>query len=66
MFTLVSLEKIELFFAKYNINFTDLPIQDQAITIVLCNIYMILFYLFLFYVIYKVIYRLLDWMNLRW
>lgn len=66
MYILVSLEKITLFFLKYNIDITQFTSFEQAILIILCNIFMILFYWFMLYVIYKFIFKILDWMNLRW
>ena len=65
MYILVSLEKITLFFLKYNIDITQFTSFEQAILIILCNIFMILFYWFMLYVIYKFIFKILDWMNLR-
>lgn len=61
MYVFASLEMIIAFFLKYNIDITILGSYEQAILIVLCNILVLLFYFFVFYVVYKIIFKIIDW-----
>lgn len=61
MYLFASLEMIIAFFLKYNIDITILGSYEQAILIVLCNILVLLFYFFVFYVVYKIIFKIIDW-----
>lgn len=61
MYTLVSLEKIISFFLKFGIDvslFTDFQL---SIVILLSNIFIVLFYMFSIYVLYKLVLKVLDW-----
>ena len=61
MYMLVSLEKIALFFSKYNIDISSLSGYELSVIVILCNIFILLFYLFLFYVVWHLIFRIIDW-----
>ena len=61
MYIFVSLEKIIAFFMKYGIDITVFSSFEQSLLIVLCNILMLLWLLFFFYVVYKLIFKILDW-----
>jgi len=65
MYTFISLEKIILFFSKYNIDFTQFSLYEQSILIGLLNILTLLFYIFMFYICYKLIFKILDWFSFR-
>lgn len=61
MYILVSLEKIALFFSKYNIDISLLSGYELSVIVILCNIFVLLFYLFIFYVVWHLIFRIIDW-----
>lgn len=61
MFIFVSLEKIISFFMKYGIDITLFSSFEQSLLIVLCNILVLLFYFFMFYIVYRLIFKVLDW-----
>ena len=43
MYMLVSLEKISLFFSKYNIDISSLSGYELSVIVILCNIFILLF-----------------------
>ena len=61
MYVFVSLEKIIYFFNKFNIDITLFTSYEQSILIILSNIFVLLFYIFLFIVIWKLVFRIIDW-----
>ena len=61
MYTLVKESEIVLFLAKYGIDFLSLGAFEQAIIIVLSNIFFLLFWIFIISFSYKVICRVLRW-----
>ena len=61
MYTLVKESEIILFLAKYGIEFLSLGAFEQAVIIVLCNIFYLLFWIFILTFSYKVICRVLRW-----
>ncbi len=61
MFKFISTEKIATFLMSYGIDiglFTDF---ELSVIILLSNIVVILAYLFIFYVVYKIIHKILSW-----
>lgn len=61
MYSFVSLERIISFFLKFGIDITVFTQFELSILIILSNIFMVIFYLFLIYVTYKLILKVLDW-----
>lgn len=61
MFVFVTLEKIIYFFNNFGIDISILTGYELSVIILLSNIFVLLFYLFLFYVIWKLIFRIIDW-----
>lgn len=61
MFVFVTLEKIIYFFNNFGIDISVLTGYELSVIILLSNIFVLLFYLFLFYVIWKLIFRIIDW-----
>ena len=59
MYTLISLEMITSFFQKFNIDFTIFTTFEQSVLIVLCNIFFLLFIMFVLSLLYKIIVRLI-------
>lgn len=59
MYTLISLEMITSFFQKFNIDFTTFTTFEQSVLIVLCNIFFLLFIMFVLSLFYKIIVRLI-------
>lgn len=58
MYTLINLETIIAFFAKFNIDFTLFSNFEQSIIIVLCNIFFLMFWAFILNLLYKILVRL--------
>ena len=61
MYIFVNLEKIIYFFEKFSIDITLFTNFELSIIILLSNILVLLFYIFLFSVIWKLIFRIIDW-----
>lgn len=61
MYVFVDLEKIIYFFERFSIDITLFSNFELSIVILLSNILVLLFYIFMFNVIWKLIFRLLDW-----
>ena len=61
MYVFVDLEKIIYFFEKFSIDITLFSNFELSIIILLSNILVLLFYIFMFNVIWKLTFRLLDW-----
>lgn len=61
MFVFVTLEKIIYFFNNFGIDISILTGYELSVIILLSNIFVLLFYIFLFYVIWKLIFRIIDW-----
>lgn len=61
MYIFVSLEKIISFFMKYGIDITLFSSFEQSLLIVLCNILMLLWLGFVFYVVYKLVFKIIGW-----
>lgn len=61
MYTFISLDKIINFFLKYDIDITLFNTFQQALIILLSNILVLLFYGFVFYIVYKIIHKILSW-----
>lgn len=59
MYTLISLDMIISFFQKFNIDFILFSSFEQSVLIVLCNIFFLLFIIFVLSLLYKIIVRLL-------
>ena len=58
MFTLVSINMITSFLLKFNIDFTLFSPYEQAMIIILSNIFFCLFWFVILYVIYRILVRL--------
>lgn len=61
MYTLISLEKITSFFIKFGIDISLFTDFQLSILILLSNIFMVLFYMFSIFVIYKLVLKVIDW-----
>ena len=61
MYVFVDLENIISFFEKFSIDISLFGNFELSIVILLSNVLVLLFYIFLFNVIWKLIFRLLDW-----
>lgn len=61
MYVFVGLEKIIYFFEKFSIDITLFSNFELSIVILLSNILVLLFYIFIFIVIWKLAFRILDW-----
>ncbi len=61
MYVFVDLEKIIYFFEKFSIDITLFSNFELSIIILLSNILVLLFYIFMFNVIWKLTFRILDW-----
>lgn len=61
MYIFITLEKVISFFAKYGIDITLFNDYQLSIVLLLSNILVLLFYVFCFYIVYKLIFRILDW-----
>lgn len=61
MYTLVSYEKIIAFFSKFGLDISLLTTYQTSVLILLSNIFMVIFYIFIFYVVYKLIHKILSW-----
>lgn len=58
MYSLVSLDMIIAFLLKFNIDFTLFSAFEQSIIICLCNIFFLLFWIFVLSFLYKIFVRL--------
>lgn len=61
MYVFVDLEKIIYFFEKFGIDISLFGNFELSIVILLSNILVLLFYIFMFNVIWKLVFRILDW-----
>ena len=61
MYIFVTLEKIIYFFEKFSIDITVFSNFELSVIILLSNILVLLFYIFLFSVIWRLIFRLIEW-----
>lgn len=61
MFIFVTLEKIILFFSRFGIDINLFSDFEISILILVSQIFVLLWYLFLFYICYKLIFKILDW-----
>lgn len=61
MYVFVDLEKIIYFFEKFSIDISLFSNFELSIVILLSNILVLLFYIFMFNVIWKLAFRILDW-----
>lgn len=61
MYVFVDLEKIIYFFERFSIDISLFSNFELSIVILLSNILVLLFYIFIFYVIWKLTFRILDW-----
>ena len=61
MYVFVGLEKIIYFFEKFSIDISLFGNFELSIVILLSNILVLLFYIFLFIVIWKLVFRIIDW-----
>lgn len=61
MYILVSLEKIIYFFNQYGIDITLFSNFEVSVLVILCNIFILLFYIFMFIVIWKLIFKIIGW-----
>ena len=61
MYVFVDLEKIIYFFEKFSIDISLFSNFELSIIILLSNILVLLFYIFMFNVIWKLTFRILDW-----
>lgn len=59
MYTLVSLDMIKAFLLKFEIDFTLFNSYEQAIVILLANIFFCLFWFFILYILYRILVRLI-------
>lgn len=58
MYSLVSLEMIKSFLLKFNIDFDLFNAFEQSVVICLCNIFFLLFWIFVLNIIYKIFVRI--------
>ena len=61
MYIFVTLENIIYFFEKFSIDITVFSNFELSVIILLSNILVLLFYIFLFSVIWRLIFRLIEW-----
>lgn len=61
MYVFVDLEKIIYFFERFSIDISLFSNFELSIIILLSNILVLLFYIFMFNVIWKLTFRILDW-----
>lgn len=61
MYVFVDLEKIIYFFERFSIDISLFSNFELSIVILLSNILVLLFYIFMFNVIWKLTFRILDW-----
>lgn len=61
MYVFVDLEKIIYFFQRFSIDISLFSNFELSIIILLSNILVLLFYIFMFNVIWKLTFRILDW-----
>lgn len=60
MYVFVTLEKIISFLNHFNIDITLLSPDTLSIVVLLSNILVLLFYIFLFIVLYKIVFLIKD------
>lgn len=61
MYSFITLDKLIAFFIKYGIDITLFTNYELSILILLSNIFMVISYIFIFYITYKIILKVLDW-----
>lgn len=61
MYSFISIDKIIAFFTKYGIDITLFTNYELSILIILSNILVVISYIFIIYISYKIILKVLDW-----
>lgn len=61
MYVFASYERIVSFFTLFNIDITIFSAYQQSTLILGFQLFVLLFYLFIFYILYKLIFRIIDW-----
>lgn len=60
MYVFVTVDKITQFFQHFNIDISLMSNEYLSIVVVLCNILVLLFYFFVFFVLYKLVFLVKD------
>lgn len=60
MYVFVTVDKITQFFQHFNIDISLISNEYLSIVVVLCNILVLLFYFFVFFVLYKLVFLVKD------
>ena len=61
MYSFISIDKIITFFTKYGIDITLFTNYELSILIILSNILVVISYIFIIYISYKIILKVLNW-----